>query len=199
MIKVGITGGIGSGKTTFCKEWEMLGACVLYADDLAKKLMQENANLQQKIKKAFGEQSYDEKGNLNRPYLAKEAFENDRVEELNKLVHPVLWDRVAEIAEEKEQEGVDVFAYEAAILLKDGRPKDLDYVIIVTAEEEERVKRIIERDQASQEQIKGRMNEQPDFNSLSHLVDFVVRNNGTLSELKEKAKEVYFELIKSGN
>ncbi|HBX67537.1 MAG TPA: dephospho-CoA kinase, partial [Balneolaceae bacterium] len=141
MIKVGITGGIGSGKTTFCKEWEKLGAYVLYADDFAKQLMQEDPKLQQKITKVFGDESYDSEGNLNRPYLAKEAFEKGRVEELNELVHPVLWERAEELANKKEQEGVEVFAKEAAILLQNGRPKDLDFVIIVMADQEQRIER----------------------------------------------------------
>jgi dephospho-CoA kinase len=191
MIKVGITGGIGSGKTTFCKEWEKLGAFVLYADDLAKQLMQEDPELQEKIKQAFGDESYDSEGNLNRPYLAKEAFEEGRVEELNALVHPVLWKHSEKLADQKEQEGVEVFANEAAILLQNGRPKHLDYVIIVTAEKEQRLQRTVNRDQASRDQVEGRMQKQPDFESLTHLADFVILNNGTLEELKEKAKKVY--------
>jgi dephospho-CoA kinase len=190
MIKVGITGGIGSGKTTFCKEWEKLGAFVLYADDFAKQLMQEDDELQKIIKQVFGDESYDSNGNLNRSYLAREAFEKGRVEELNELVHPVLWERAEEIAQEKKEEGVEVFAKEAAILLQDGRPKDLDYVVIVMADEDQRLERTVARDQASREQVEDRMTKQQDFESLTHLADFVVLNNGTLKELKEKARNV---------
>ena len=167
-----------------------MGAFVLYADDLAKKLMQDDAVLREKIKGVFGDQSYDADGNLNRPYLAREAFEKGRVEELNKLVHPVLWDRVTELAEEKEKEGVEVFAEEAAILLKNGRPKELDYVIIVTADEDRRIERTSKRDRTSEKEIRERMTKQPDFESLTHLADFVVLNDGTLDQLKVKAREV---------
>ncbi len=194
MIKVGITGGIGSGKTTFCKEWEKLGAFVLYADDFAKQLMQEDGELQKKIKQVFGDKSYDANGNLNRKYLAREAFEKGRVEELNELVHPVLWKRAAELAEEKEKAGVEIFAKEAAILLKKGRPKELDYVIIVMADEDKRIKRTSERDQTSEKEIMDRMTKQPDFETLTHLADFVVINDGTKDELKEKATKILNEI-----
>lgn len=191
MIKIGITGGIGSGKTTFCKEWEKLGAFILYADDFAKQLMQEDAELREKIKQAFGDESYDADGNLNRPYLAREAFEKGRVEELNQLVHPVLWERTAELAEQKEKEGIEVFAKEAAILLQNGRPENLDYVVIVMADEEQRIERTLVRDQASEKEISDRMEKQPDFDSLTHLADFIVLNNGALNELREKAREIF--------
>lgn len=198
MIKAGITGGIGSGKTTFCKEWEKLGAFVLYADDFAKQLMQEDEELQHKIKQVFGNESYDANGNLNRPYLAQEAFQKGRVEELNNLVHPVLWDRAAELAKEKEREGVEVFAKEAAILLSNGRPEDLDYVIIVMADEDERIERTLERDHATEQEIRNRMDKQPDFESLTHLADFVVLNNGSEDELKAKAVQILEEIKSVG-
>ncbi|HBQ58680.1 MAG TPA: dephospho-CoA kinase [Balneolaceae bacterium] len=189
MIKIGITGGIGSGKTTFCKEWEKLGVHVVYADDFAKQLMNENEELREKIIKVFGKASYDSEGNLNRAYLAEEAFAKDRVEELNALVHPVLKERLKEYAHQKEHEGVDVLAYEAAILLNEGRPGWLDFVVIVTAEEEQRLKRTAERDRASIRKIQDRIDKQPDFDELLSLADFVIENSGTLQELQEKAEE----------
>ncbi|SMO39963.1 dephospho-CoA kinase [Gracilimonas mengyeensis] len=188
MITVGITGGIGSGKTTFCKEWETQeDVFVLYADDFAKELMQTDPELIQQIKNTFGDESYDQEGNLNRPYLATEAFEKGRVEELNGLVHPVLWKRTEELIREKKKEGINVFAKEAAILLNDGRPENLDYVILLMADEDLRVERTLERDQSSHQKIEERMNKQPDFESLTHLADFVVMNDGSLKELKTKA------------
>lgn len=191
MIKVGITGGIGSGKTTLCKEWEKLGAYVLYADDFAKKLMKDDPELQKKIKQAFGDQAYDNEGNVNRSYLAREAFEKGRVQELNEIVHPVLRDKAAELATQKKQEGVKVFAKEAAILLNNGRPEDLDYVILVLADKEQRLERTTQRDRSSEQLVTDRMSKQPDFDSLTHLADFIVMNNGTLKELKVKAREIF--------
>lgn len=199
MIKAGITGGIGSGKTTFCREWEKLGVFVLYADDFAKQLMQEDEELISKIKKVFGEEAYNKDGSLNREYLAKEAFEKGKIERLNNIVHPILWKRVDELAREKQAEGSTIFAIEAAIMLNKGRPKDFDYVILLLSDEDVRVKRVIARDKAIAEQVKARMNKQPDFDEKTNLTDFIVINNGTLDELKEKARGILNEIEKRAN
>ncbi|MTI89319.1 MAG: dephospho-CoA kinase [Balneolaceae bacterium] len=191
MIKVGITGGIGSGKTTFCQEWEEQGAFVIYADDFAKKLMSEDSGLKQKIIDAFGASSYLPTGELNRAYLAEEAFSKGRVEELNELVHPVLQQRLLELAAAKEKEGIEVFAEEAAVLLNKGRPDMFDYVVVILANERQRIDRVAERDEAQKEDIIARIRKQPDFESKTQLADFVIINNGTLEELKEKARELY--------
>ena len=194
MIKVGITGGIGSGKTTFCREWEKLGAFVLFADDFAKELMANDRVLRNMISERFGDEAYTEDGELNRSYLAREAFENGRVEELNEIVHPVLWEETAKIATQKEQEGVDIFAKEAAILLNNGRPEDLDYVILILADENTRVERTAKRDNSDQKDVKDRINKQPDFKNLTHLADFIVYNDGSLAELKIKAQTIFKQL-----
>jgi len=194
MINVGITGGIGSGKTTFCREWEKLGAFVLYADDFAKELMANDRGLRNEISERFGYKAYTEEGELNRSYLAREAFENGRVEELNEIVHPVLWKETAKIAAQKEQEGVDIFAKEAAILLNNGRPEDLDYVILILADENTRVERTAKRDKSDQKEVKNRIDKQPDFKKLTHLADFIVYNDSSLDELKTKAQTIFKQL-----
>ncbi len=122
--------------------------------------------------------------------MAWEAFEKNRVEELNALVHPVLWERAEKLAQQKEEEGTDIFVKEAAILLNNGRPEDLDYVIIVLADEKKRIKRTRKRDDTSTGHIKGRMAEQPDFENHIPNADFIVMNNGTLGELRSKARQL---------
>ncbi|XWN38151.1 MAG: dephospho-CoA kinase [Balneola sp.] len=196
MIRVGVTGGIGSGKTTLCKEWERLGAFVVYADDLAKKLMVEDEKLIKNIKSVFGDEAYLEDGSLNRDYLAQEAFEKGRVTELNRLVHPALWDKVEEIANQKEEEGVNIFVKEAAILLQHGRPEDLDYVVLIEADKQQRTKRVVERDNSDKEKVEGRISAQQDFSTLKDVADFVVINNEGVTELKEKAGELLNEIRK---
>ncbi len=191
MITVGITGGIGSGKTTFCKFWEKQGAFVIYADDLAKELMVKDMELISGIKSRFGDESYHEDGSLNRSYLAEEAFKKGRVEELNALVHPVLHQKTRELAREKADEGVEVFAEEAAVLLNDGRPGWLDYVVLLTAPRQQRVDRVVQRDHSDEELVLDRIQKQPDFESLYPLCDFIIENEGGLEELEQKAIEVY--------
>lgn len=194
MITAGVTGGIGSGKTAFCKELEKLGAFVIYADDFAKELMQQDEELRQQIKQTFGEESYTAAGQLNRAYLAEEAFQKGRVEELNNLVHPLLWKRLNALAEKKKKEGVQLFVIEAAILLNKGRPDFFDYVILIQSGKELRTKRVMKRDKAQKNQVLDRMKKQPNFEQLSHLSDFEVYNDGTLADLKNKAGEVFREL-----
>ncbi|MEQ9279278.1 MAG: dephospho-CoA kinase [Balneola sp.] len=196
MIRVGVTGGIGSGKTTLCKEWERLGAFVVYADDLAKKLMVEDEELVKNIKSVFGDEAYHSDEALNREYLAQEAFEKGRVLELNRLVHPVLWKKVEEISAQKEREGVDVFVKEAAILLQNGRPEDLDYVVLVEADEQQRTERVVERDNSDRKKVEGRISAQQDFSTLRDLADFVVTNDEGVTELKEKAGSLLKEIRK---
>ena len=196
MIKVGVTGGIGSGKTAFCREMERLGAYVVYADDFAKKLMQEDPELRKKITDAFGSEAYHSDGTLNRAYLATEAFEKGRAEELNDLVHPLLWKRVNEISSQKAEKGLKVFIVEAAILLNNGRPDFVDYVILLQSLRQTRIERVIQRDNSKENEIIDRMKKQPDFDQISYLSDIEIRNDGTLEDLKNKAAKIYKELEK---
>lgn len=191
MLKVGVTGGIGSGKTTFCKKLEELGAYVLYADDFARELMVTDKQLIQEIKSVFGKKAYLESGELNKAYLAEEAFAKGRVEELNALVHPVLWDRSKKLYGIKEKDGYKVFVKEAAVLLNNGRPEDLDYVVLLRAPKKERISRVMDRDKTREQSITDRINKQPDFDELVPLCDFVIDNDSDISSLEEKAIKFY--------
>lgn len=194
MITIGITGGIGSGKTTVCKVWEELGAYVLNADDLAKNIMIRNSEVRAQIQEQFGEESYREDGSLNRAYLAEEAFGKNRVEELNAIVHPRIPAEFRTVMDRERNNGCEVFVYEAALLLHDHRPGVLDYIVLVLADREKRVERVTARDDSQDIQVKERMAKQQDFNKLVHLADFIIYNNGSLSELRIKAVQVYREI-----
>lgn len=196
MVTVGITGGIGSGKTTVCEIWSRMGAYILNADDLAKELMVSDPEIKAQLIETFGEASYLGDGSLNREYLAAEAFENDRVEELNAIVHPKMPDAAMKKMREIEQAGYDVFVYEAALLLENIEPGDLDYIVLVLADEEHRLKRVKQRDDSTADEIKQRMNKQRDFAKATDQVDYVIRNNGTLEELEKKAELVYQDFLK---
>lgn len=194
MIVAGVTGGIGSGKSTFCREWEELGARVIYADDLAKEIMISDPGLKQALRNTFGDKSYNSDGSLNKPHLIREAFEKNRVDELNAIVHPAMRRAFSEICKKAESEGIELIVKEAAVLLNEGRPDGLDLVIIITAPEEERIRRVTERDRVSDQQVKARLKKQPDFSELTHLADYVVVNDGSADELKEKARALYHEI-----
>lgn len=196
MLKVGVTGGIGSGKTTFCKEWEKLGAFVIYADDFAKELMRTDAQLITQIKTTFGEKAYHENGEINRAYLAEQAFAKGRVKELNAIVHPRLWEKTDELVAQKAKEGTKIFVKEAAILLQDGKPSSVDKVVLVLADKTNRIERVINRDNTQKDLVEDRIGAQQNFEDLSDLADYVIYNDGSLDELKLKAAELFYKIQK---
>lgn len=195
MIKVGVTGGIGSGKTTVCNIFQQHGAYILNADDLAKKIMSEDETVRKEIIHTFGEQSYREDGSLNREYLADQAFRNGRVEELNSIVHPRIPEAAEKIMQKAVKQGYEVFVYEAALLFQNLRPNELDYIILVLADTNKRVKRVTERDNVNEDKVLDRIRKQQNFEEFEHLADIVIENNGTLKELKDQAERVYYEIL----
>lgn len=195
MITAGLTGGIGSGKSTVAQELENLGAKVVYADNLAKELMRTETSLQKKLSKAFGEQTYHSDGSLNKPHLIKEAFHNNRVDELNKIVHPAIREQSKRMIEAAREKGEKLFVYEAAVLLNQGRPSYLDKVILVTADKELRIKRVMERDNVSRDEVVARMKKQPDFDNMRNMADIVIENNSSESALILRTRELFNSLI----
>lgn len=195
MISVGITGGIGSGKSTVAEIWESLGAKVVFADDLAKELMRTDPSLRHKLTETFGKETYHPDGSLNKPHLIEEAFHNDRVEDLNSIVHPAIRREAQKLINQAERNGTEMFVYEAAILLNEGRPDYLDFVVLVTSDQVNRLARVSERDSVDESDVAARMAKQPDFESLTHLVDYSIENNGTLEDLREKANSLYRTLV----
>ena len=195
MISVGITGGIGSGKTTVANVWKSLGARVIFADDLAKELMQTDNRLIRRLKETFGSDTYHADGTLNKPHLIEEAFQKNRVDELNAVVHPAIRRETKKLIKQADEDGVQLFAYEAAILLNEGRPDYLDVVVLVTSDKETRLDRVTKRDRVKKNDVLARMAKQPDFSSLTHLVDHTIKNDGTLDELKLKSTRLYHHLI----
>jgi len=174
MIRVGITGGIGSGKSTVAKVFEVLGIPVYYADDAAKSIMNEDEELQQKIKIQFGEQVY-KNGQLNRKALADIVFNDPaKLQLLNALVHPATL-KDAELWMEKQTTPYAI--KEAALIFESGAQEQLDYVIGVHAPAPLRIQRTIHRDGISRDEVMARMNKQIDETIKMRLCNFVVTND----------------------
>lgn len=160
MLKVGITGGIGSGKTTVCRIFEVLGIPVFYADLVAKEIMVKDLILIEGVKTAFGQESYFETGALNNKHIAGIVFNNQlELEKLNALVHPAVFrafDRwVAEIPANSPY-----ILKEAALLFESASYKMCDTSILVTAPKETKLNRVTARDGVSAEQVLARMDKQ---------------------------------------
>lgn len=158
-LKIGITGGIGAGKSTVCKVFAALGIPVYDADSRAKLLLVEDSQLREEIKRYFGAQAYLEDGSLNRPWLASQVFDKpEQLKILNELVHP----RVGlDFERWYAQQQAPYILKEAALLFESGAYKALDAVITVTAPEALRLRRTLMRDTArSRSQVEDIMRRQ---------------------------------------
>jgi dephospho-CoA kinase len=160
MLKVGITGGIGSGKTTICKIFEVLGIPVFYADTVAKQLMVTDLILIEGVKLAFGAESYYTSGLLNNKHIASIVFNNlTELEKLNALVHPAVF-RAFERWIGDIPANTPYILKEAALLFESESYKMCDTSILVTAPMQTKLDRVTQRDGVSPEQVKARMDKQ---------------------------------------
>ncbi len=174
-LKVGITGGIGSGKTIVCKILETMGYPVFYSDRVAKELMNSDSQLKSELIELIGADAYID-GELNRPFIAQMAFSQpDLLVKINSLVHP----RVREAFSQFVIANKDAkFVFnEAAILFETGAYKSFDAIILVTAGEDLRIQRVMDRDQITAEQVKERMKNQWTDQKKEKLTEFIISNN----------------------
>ena len=177
MKVIGITGGIGSGKTTTCQIFEQLGVAVYYADVRAKQLMAHNTDLKAKIIQAFGDKAYSN-GELDRNYLAKEVFDyKERLSVLNGLVHPAVADDFDEWLEENR--GADYVLKEAAILFESGAYHNVDVTVLVIAPKDIRIERVLSRDGSTKDEVERRMNNQWTQERKAKLADHIINNDGS--------------------
>lgn len=174
MLRIGLTGGIGSGKTTVAKIFEVLGVPVYYADAAAKRLMNENELLRNEIVRQFGEGAYSDL-KLNRGYLGGIVFKSpEKLALLNSIVHP------ATLLDAQSWQDLQTAPYtikEAAILFEAGANKGLDYVIGVFSPMNLRTQRIMQRDNLALEEVSKRMNNQMSETIKMKLCDFVLVND----------------------
>lgn len=173
-LKIGLTGGIGSGKSTIAKMFELLDVPVYYADAASKRLYHTDKDLIAALKKHFGEDIYTN-GQLNRSRLAAIVFaDKSQLDLLNSLVHPPT------IRDAEEWIGRQTAPYvlkEAALLFESGSVAGLDYVVGVFAPTHLRIRRVMDRDGITREDVQNRMSKQIDENIKMRLCDFVISNN----------------------
>lgn len=161
MIRAGLTGGIGSGKSTVCRLFEELGVRCYDSDSRAKWLMQNDPDLRAELIEIFGEQVYNDNGELDRARLAAEVFGNsERLAALNGAVHPAVGRDWEQWCEERRDEGARYTILESAILFDCGFDKKVDQVITVSAPEQTRIERAAMRDNAPTDVIRNRIKAQ---------------------------------------
>ena len=189
----GITGGIGSGKSTAAKFFEELGIPVYNSDTRAKTIQNENSEVKVKIIAAFGEEAYNENG-LNKPFISKQVFQNnEKLKLLNSIVHPAVFQ---DFENWKKAQKSDIVMKEAAILIESGSYKDCDVVISVVVDIETRIARTIERDGLSREEIRARINNQISDEERIAKSDFIIDNNGDLAHLKNEVEQTFIKIKK---
>ena len=173
MKTIGITGGIGSGKTTVCKILSVFNIPVYYADVRAKELYDEDVELKEKVIELLGKSVYTKSG-LNRDEVAGKVF-NDKalLQQLNAIVHPAVERDFIKWTESHSD--ATIVVKEAAILFENGGYKKMDFNILITAPEQLRIERVMKRDGVSEEQVKARISNQwPDEEKIP-LADFVIK------------------------
>ncbi len=175
MLKIGITGGIGSGKSTVCKMFEIIGIPVFYADTESKKILYGDENIKQKILTAFGNSILDDAGLIDRKKLATIVFNNKaELENLNNILHPAV---ALHFENWVKQQNSAYVLKEAAILFESGAYKQVDNVIAIVAPLELKIKRTIGRDAITVEEVLARMKNQLTDEEKIKRSDFVIYND----------------------
>lgn len=178
MLKIGITGNIGSGKTTVSKLFELMGIPVFYADDAAKILMVTDEVLIAGIKQTFGHESYLDDQTLNRKHIADIVFNNEtQLAKLNALVHPAVFRAFNSWAEEELKDDVPYVLKEAAVLFESSSYKFCDKTIMVAAPLELRIKRVMHRDNITRQEVLNREARQFSEEKKIQLADYVIKND----------------------
>jgi len=187
---VGVTGGIGSGKSSVCRCFGRLGRVVLSADAIARDLTETNAAVRRAIAREFGPEIYGPEGGLRRSDLARIVFAHPaKLRVLNSIVHPVVFSSLNEALARIPASAASPYAIvEAALIFESGLDKNLDATVVVTAPEEIRVARVVQRDNLSRADVIARMRAQISPAESTELGDFVIDNNGPEEDLAARVK-----------
>lgn len=194
-IRVGITGGIGAGKSSVAKFIAEQGFVILFADDIAKNLLASDPEIKEKIILNFGKDSY-QNGIPDKLFLAEKVFnDEEKLKKINSIIHPPTLKHIDNLMGEKHKSEKLIFV-ESALIFEAKFDDMFDYILYVTADEDIRIKRILDRGGITEEEIQRRINSQlPDENKKENS-DFVIVNNGNIFQLIEKC-EFILSLLKS--
>ena len=194
MIIIGVTGGMGSGKSSVCKFLEKLGAKIIEADKVAKSLYSTEPDLKNKIVESFGSNVLDEWGEISFKQLAEKAFKDENsVALLNQITHPFIRDAIRDKIINHTMTD-DIIAVDAALLFEGELLYTVDYIITITAPTKVRVNRVVVSGRFSEEEALKRISYQLSDKEKTEKADFVIQNDGTLEELKKKVEIVYNDI-----
>ena len=201
---VGVTGGIGCGKSTVCRFLSELGCTLFEADIVAKNLQLHDAEVIDGIKTLFGSEIYsvDSSGQmvLDRKTIAATVFSSsEKLEALNALIHPKVFSEFQKAVRDAENQGVKILVKEAAILFESGSNRQLDVVVVVVADEQERIERAVQKGLGSPEEIIRRIALQWPQQKLIEKANYVVVNKGSKEDLKKETEELYLTLLSAAS
>jgi dephospho-CoA kinase len=198
VLLVGLTGGIGTGKNTAANLFKELGATIIDADVLSRELVKEGMPALKEISDAFGPNVIREDGSLDRKVLGEIIFADDKKRSLlNSILHPrIIEEEVRRISIIKKEAPESIVIVNAALLIESGNYKDMDVVIVVSADEDIIIRRLEHRDDLSKEESLLRIRAQSSTSKKLKYADFVLENNNTIKELKTNALGIYEKLKK---
>lgn len=186
MLKIGVTGSIGSGKSIVCKIFEQLNIPIYNADDRAKFLMSNHTEIMSKVKQLFGPESYSLSGELNRSYISNIVFKNKLLlKELNQCVHPIVFADFDAWVLNQIEKNAPYIIKEAALMFETDSYKGLDQFIVVTAPLELRISRTMERDGITKQQVEARMNNQLSQEEKLAKANYEIKNDERTSLINE--------------
>ncbi len=188
-LRVGITGGIGSGKSTVAEEFLRFGFPVIFADEIAKSLADSSASVRKELTRILGPDAYRPNGRLNRPLVASRIFGDPRLRRrMEAVIHPRVEREVERVFRHLGRQGECLAFVEAALIFEAGMDRMLDAVVVVDAPVAKRLARVRRRDGATGTAVRRRMaNQLPAREKLSR-ADFVIRNNGTRPQLRAQVR-----------
>jgi len=198
MLIVGITGGMGCGQTTLAKFLEKQGAKIIYADEIAHKVVNQDPEVKKKLKRAFGRDVYSRSGKLKRKLIAKIIFNDEnKTRLLNRIVHPPLIGWIIEEMEKARESGKHhIIGIDAALIFESHIEKVFDVNVVVTSKMLNRINRIQRRDGLTQKEVQNRIRKQIPIDEKARWADFVIRNDDSITTLESNAKQLFKELEK---
>ena len=184
MLKIGLTGGIGSGKSSVAALLRERGFVVVDADRIARDVLQPGSDVLKEVAAAFGDDLVDASGALNRKLLAQRAFvSEEQTQKLNSITHPAIRKESSRQFDAAEAEGARVAVYDMPLLVELGLHRQMDFTVVVDVSEEERVRRLVQLRGLSEADARSRIARQIDDDDRLAAADYVIDNNGPLSEL----------------
>ena len=197
MLKVGLTGGIGSGKSEVSKFFHKWGAFILDADKEAKKIIDKNEKAQQEIIKEFGSDVININNKIDKQKLARIAFQDEFHQlNLNSIIHPYVFKKIDETFDKiKLDNKHKIFVVDAALIYESGADTHIDYVIVVTSLLRYRTERVMSRQNITRDDFMKRVALQWSDGDKEHLADFIIQNNSDLKSLEKESKNIFESLF----